>query len=299
MAKAKMHIPAKLLGLIESKNVYVLIDKKGGVVYNTKSKYCSNVSNGQVVIKKGKKYRLIDTKGKKILPGSYNEIAQNINEGLYVVKNKKKEYAVYTDKAEFIVPYGKYQTFSRFSEGLCFVAGKENAGYIDVSGKMKIPLECEDAQEFSEGLAAVKLQKGWAYIDKAGDVVIEGNFTHAWSFEYGIAKVRDVDYHVYFIDKKGQRVSPDLAGSFNENYKIITNDGFKGIENYNGDIIVFPAAKEISLFKKDFAPVGIQKQYGLYSSEGKEIAPAKYMIIRLNKTNNIEMINLEEVKFLN
>ncbi len=298
LAKVKMYFPSRLFGLLKSKRVYVLIDKKGKIVYNTKSKYCSDVSNGQVVVKRGRKYRLIDVKGRKILPGSYNEIVQNINYGLYVVKNKKREYAVYNDKAELIVPFGKYQTFGSFSEGLCFVAGKEDEGYINVSGELKIPIECKDAQEFSEGLAAVKLQKGWVYINKAGDVVIEGNYTHAWPFENGMAKVRDKDYRVYFIDKNWQRINPDLAGSSNEKYQIITNNGFKGIENDKGDVVVYPAAKKIDLFKKDFAPVGIQKQYGLYSSDGEEITPPKYMIIRLNKTDNIEMINMEEVRFL-
>jgi hypothetical protein len=256
------------------------------------------VSNGQIVVKKGRKYRLVDVKGRKVLPGLYNEIAQNINDGLYVVKNKKREYAIYNDKSELIVPFGKYQALGRFSEGLCFVVGKESAGYIDVLGELKIPLECKDAQEFSEGLAAVKLRKGWAYIDKTGEVVIEEKYTHAWPFESGIAKVRDKDYQVYFIDKKGQRVNPDLAGTSNEKYKIIAFNGFKGIENNKGDVVVYPAAKEIGLFNKDFAPVGIQKQYGLYGVEGEEITSPKYMEIRLNKTGNIEMINLEEVRFL-
>jgi hypothetical protein len=298
LAKAKMYFPSKLFGLIKSKRFYVLIDKKGEVVYNTKSKYCSDVSNGQIVVKKGRKYRLVDVKGRKVLPGLYNEIAQNINDGLYVVKNKKREYAIYNDKSELIVPFGKYQALGRFSEGLCFVVGKESAGYIDVLGELKIPLECKDAQEFSEGLAAVKLRKGWAYIDKTGEVVIEEKYTHAWPFESGIAKVRDKDYQVYFIDKKGQRVNPDLAGTSNEKYKIIAFNGFKGIENNKGDVVVYPAAKEIGLFNKDFAPVGIQKQYGLYGVEGEEITSPKYMEIRLNKTGNIEMINLEEVRFL-
>ncbi|MDF1549663.1 MAG: WG repeat-containing protein, partial [Bacteroidales bacterium] len=287
VAKAKIYMPAKLFGLIKSKRVFALIDKNEKVLLNTKSKYCSDVSNGQLVIKKGRNYQIINTKGQKILPASYPEIIENLHYGLYAVKNKKKEFALYNYKSALIVPFGKYKKFSEFSEGLCFVSGK-NSGFIDTLGEMKIALECKETKNFHEGLAAIKLQDGWGYIDKEGNMPIPAQFNQAWDFNDGIAKVQDKDYRNYYINRKGERVNLTSMAS-NEDFRIFNEGGYYGIMASDGHIAVYPAARELGIFRQGFAPVGIRKRYGLYTSDGKKIAGNNYMKISVYQKEFIKL----------
>jgi hypothetical protein len=296
LAKAKIYIPAKLLGLIKSKRVYALIDKNGQVIYNTKAKYCSNVSDGQVVVRKGRSYKLITIKGKKVLSGTYKEIRRCNNIGLYVVKNDKNQYALYDNSARLVIPYDQYNFYGNFSESLCFVKGNKGTGYINTNGKMQIKLDCKEGQEFSEGLAAVKLKKGWVYINMQGNVVIDKGYTHAWGFKNGVAKVRNKEYQVYYINKKGQKVDPLMGGY--DNYRILSSESYKGIGDSQGNIVVYPVAKEINLFRGMYAPVGIRRQFGLYSSEGKLLTAPQYMLINTTTNGHIKLVNLEELKYL-
>jgi len=297
LAKAKIHIPAKMFGMIKSKRVYALIDKRGSIVYNTNSRVCGDVSNGMIVVKKGQKYQLVTVKGKKVLPGSYDRIIESPKYQLYGVKNRGKGAALYNGNAKLIVPFGKYNDFSAFSEGLCFVNGKEQ-GFVDTNGVMRIKLECKEAKNFHESMAAIKLAKGWGYIDSTGSLKIEAQFNFAWDFKNGIAKVKDKEYSIYYINKKGQKVNVNMALATNNNYRVISEDSFNGIENNNGQLLVYPAAKEVGLFSQGYAPVGIRKRFGLFSSDGKLLTTPNYMIIKLNKAGYIKLTNLQEVKFI-
>jgi tetratricopeptide (TPR) repeat protein len=63
-------------------------------------------------------------------------------------------------------------------------------GYVDGTGKVKIPFKFKDAREFAEGLAPATLDaKKWGYISEAGDFVIAPVFQRAFRFDGGRALV--------------------------------------------------------------------------------------------------------------
>lgn len=297
MAKAKIYYPKKFFGLIKSKRVYGIIDKQGKLVYNTNSSYCSDVNKGQIVSKKGKKYIVTDIKGKKVLPGSYTEIVENPDYGLYAVRNNMRQYALYNKNGEQIVDFGKYKSYGRFSEGLCYVEKKIGSAFIDLNGAERFSIKCKDARGFKGGLAAIKFENGWGFVDTLGNTIIEGQYFHVWDFILGKAKVKDRDYQIYYIDRNGQKVSEiTLAG--NDKYQVIKKGDFKGIADSKGTWLVYPAANDIGLFKQGLAPVGIRRMYGLYSADGKEILKPKNMIVEPDKSGLVKVINLEELRYV-
>jgi hypothetical protein len=89
-------------------------------------------------------------------------------------------------------------------------------GFIDISGKLIVPILYKEVAQFSEGLAAVKFTNGkFGYINAKGDVVIPAAYSGANNFENGEAMVTAgslepheqylATYNHYIIDKKGKK----------------------------------------------------------------------------------------------
>lgn len=105
----------------------------------------------------------------------YFDISKCDENGLvfYHVRNKQiKEttIAVRNTHGE-VITQGEWQNAYSFSEGLCAVQKDGLWGYIDLQGKLVLPLAWDEANDFDEGLARVEKNNGWAYIDRSGWVV--------------------------------------------------------------------------------------------------------------------------------
>ena len=130
--------------------------------------------------------------------------------------------AVMNNKGEMTVPYGKYYSINtRAPYGRICVGSKtgetpsgeagitnvnENVGYVDLTGKVVIPMQFQDAMiDFCEGLAAVLINDKMGYIDTMGKLVIPATFDKAGNFQNGYAKVENSGV-VSYIDKTGKEV---------------------------------------------------------------------------------------------
>ena len=85
-----------------------------------------------------------------------------------------------------------------FNEGLAAVKIGKQWGFVDVTGKLVIPVQFDDVSSFAEGLAAARKGKVWSYIDSAGAEVISGKYKEAAPFSEGLARTL-VDYQVEFM----------------------------------------------------------------------------------------------------
>ncbi len=98
--------------------------------------------------------------------------------------------------------------------GEVFAAVKQgtNWGYIDTTGKVRIPFNLEREGNFCEGLASVKYGQNWGYIDKKGTLKLKPIFISANPFSDGRALVSYFDpkdsfkYHGY-VNRSGYMVT--------------------------------------------------------------------------------------------
>jgi WG containing repeat len=177
-------------------------------------------------------------------------------------------------KLEFAIA-PKFDDAGDFSEGLAKVGFDDSNkaadpygyvdlrsyGYIDRTGKLKIPAQFSEASNFAEGLAAVRIkskQQGknslYGYIDKTGKSVIAPQFTFAGKFSGGLAPV-------------------------------VALDG-KGYINRRGKIVFKLKYDSIGEFSEGLAPVGIEvkgsayknQKYGYIDRQGRLVIPLKFIV---------------------
>jgi hypothetical protein len=149
----------------------------------------------------------------------------------------------------------------QFTEGLLPVRVKEKYGYIDTSGKLKLPALYESADIFHNGWAVVgKKGKGEdesyeVYINKAGKEMpgVKAGYLHASDFSEGFAffqKPHDYnkdnnDESIYYINTSGKVIFKSEShefidhGDFSNGMAAVPNkDGKYGYINTKGELII-------------------------------------------------------------
>lgn len=129
---------------------YGYMDKFGKIVLPCKYTYAENFSCGRAVVSESTKR----SEGSGAIDGGFGVID---HDGNYVVK---------PDKFEFIV--------GPFSDGFAIVGSDEGkVGYIDINGKVMIPMIYEQARPFHNGFGAVKVDGKWGFLQITDEVYRE------------------------------------------------------------------------------------------------------------------------------
>ena len=149
----------------------------------------------------------------------------------------------------------------QFTEGLLPVRQKGKYGYIDSSGKLKLPALYESAEGFHNGWAVVgKKQKGEdesyeVYINKAGTEMpgVKAGYLNASDFSEGYAffqKAYDYnkennDESIYYINTAGKVIFKSESykffehGAFSNGMAAVPNkDGKYGYINTKGELVI-------------------------------------------------------------
>jgi len=134
-------------------------------------------------------------------------------------------YSYIDSSNNIIIPAGVYDNANTFSEGLAAVGINNRLGFIDVTGKIVIPMQYYKALMFSEGFCPVILEEnsGWVFIDKKGKTMIDDIFDEIdWNgFSEGLCCVKPKKSSKWgYVDKTGKLIIPaifDDGGAFREN----------------------------------------------------------------------------------
>lgn len=190
---------------------HFLIDKKGNAV--TK-KYSSMGLYGSIYrVEKNKKYGLISSDGKELVPLIYDFINENnfkgFSEGVVVAKLNDK-WGLIDTLGKTLVPF-TYDRLDNYNEGLCQVYINKLGGYINKKGEIVIPAKYKNIRPFNDGYAWVCLPEGCAIIDTKGKALTpfkyQNNGKLEKSFYAGIAPVYK-DNKLGFINNKGVEIIP-------------------------------------------------------------------------------------------
>ena len=126
-----------------------------------------------------------------------------------------EETVDYIPQNKFVIEpqYDNYTNF--FSEGLAPVYENssdpnQRAGFIDLDGKLVIPMTFDYVGNFNSGLAVASKNEKVGYIDASGTYVIAPQFDYAEDFSEGVAAVcySNDGFQCGYIDTKGKLITP-------------------------------------------------------------------------------------------
>lgn len=150
-------------------------------------------------------YKYIDLNGKTISQPAPEHYATGKPDELILFK--QGEYFGYVDASGKVRIPPQYVAASAFSEGLACVRTGDLYGFINKAGEFVIPPRFPYPNDFSQGLAGVPLEDGrWGFIDRAGKTVVKPRFSWIYrGFRHGIAEVA-LDGKAGYVDRNGDWV---------------------------------------------------------------------------------------------
>lgn len=153
-----------------------------------------------------RKYGLVNTKNEIVIPMEYAYVSANVDgkSGLSVVcvstEYSGGEYLYCViGSSKILVPFGTYDSISRFEDGMALVYKDGKCGFIDVNCNLAIPLEYDGANYFSDGVVEVWKGDESFYINKNNEVV-DGNTSFIGS-DWKYSLTGDYNYDDYYIIK--------------------------------------------------------------------------------------------------
>jgi len=163
-----------------------LIDEKGNILFSTNGNILPMINNRasfSIVDKENEwKYGYIDREGNVVIPPQYR-YARSFENGMAVVEHLNGEFSI-IDKEGNIISHLDYAFVGGIGEGLLSFqeAFGEKYGYIDLEGKIIIPVQFDIAEEFRDKRAVVGIQQdiGFHYglIDQQGKYVISPRYNY-------------------------------------------------------------------------------------------------------------------------
>jgi len=197
-------------------------------------------SDGLAAVKTGDKWGFVDTNGRQVIPPQF-KAAYYFQQGIGLVESDAGEVLI--DKSGVTIAKG-FSVLQPIAEGRVPASREDKSGYLDLQGKVTIPLIYDTALAFSEGLAAVEKGDKWGYVDKDGQVVVPFKFDHAESFSQGLAPAR-LRKTSGFIDKSGVFAFTlpyrDASGFSDDGISAFwTEDNLFGYLNTSGHVIWGP-----------------------------------------------------------
>lgn len=140
-------------------------------------------TDGKAAVSDSEGWRLIDTTGKTVSEGSYEEIRLNpdgswIKKGVMLAKQDGK-YHLYNQKEKMIGDFSADDVDVITSDGVFAFMQDDKWGFADTKGNVLIAPEYEGAKSFSNQIAAVASDGKWGFIDMDNKLVIRYQFLSA------------------------------------------------------------------------------------------------------------------------
>lgn len=171
--------------------------------------FASNFKHGAAAVKRDGKWALLDASFEMITDYIYEDIAVSESgfcSGMERIFAKTKDGYCLLDTSGKRVGDGIYEDARPFeTDALAAVKKNGKWGFVNTSGELVIDCQYDDARSFTQGVAAVKKKDKWGYINASNEMIIKPAFEDAYPFcEKGTAPVKNEYWHfirLYSIGK--------------------------------------------------------------------------------------------------
>jgi len=242
-------------------------------------------SEGLAPVKVDGKYGYINTQGKMVIESQYL-FAGQFKSGLAKVQlDNERGTSGFINKHGKLVITAKFSFTGAFENGLAKAANFDyKEGVINLTGNWVIKPKYESVTKFSEGLLAVKKNDKWGYVDKQDKLIISFIFDEALEFRSGLAAAR-MGNKMGLINRDGQWVIAPKYESifgFSDGLYAAKNKGLSGYIDKQGQWIINPKYQDVKPFFQGLAAVKTQGLYGMIDANGNWVIMPKYKSIGLS-----------------
>jgi hypothetical protein len=244
------------------------------------------VNNEVNVVLLNKKYGVINTKGKEILPCQFDHISglgrvllikQDSAYSFYSMTGNEisKIKYDYVDLSEYAMMDGMTHGMT---EGMIKVGVKNKFGYVNANGKQITELKYDLVYPFENGRAIVGVNNKFGFIDTAGKEVIPlmydriENFGH--DFNDSLVKVK-LNYKWGCIDEKGKvviAIAYDEMMPFYDGLSRVKYYGKYGYLNLNGKLVIPVIYDEAGMFSEGKSLVELNGEKFIIDKKGERVA---------------------------
>jgi hypothetical protein len=253
---------------------------KGNQKGLSKLQYAGKFYQNRAIIKKNKKWGVINDSMQIIVPNQYDSITimPQSDSSLFLLINKNKKVGL-INKEGTVLTDMIYDNILQSSEGFMVARKKPKYGYLDERGNEISKFIYRNARKFSEGLAAVNVGGKWGYIDTTGNMILNPEFIDAYDFGDGWAYVRQ--NHKYgFINSSGNMMlefKSETPAKFTHGVAWVRVKNKFGLINKSGKWIIRPRYTSAMPFDENgfYSIVGKGRRVGIVDYTGKVIVPVK------------------------
>jgi hypothetical protein len=170
-----------------------------------------NFINGKTAVLQNGKWFIIDNKGETQGDKKFDDLVLS-STGVHITNNviiasEDGKYRFYNESLESIGDFSCDYIDKNTNDGLLAFKQGEKWGFVDITGKVVIEPQYDEAKSFSNGLAGVCVDGRWGFINKGNKVVIEPMFS-------------DVDYFNSSGVCMVSSPSPDRTGVYWKTLKL-------------------------------------------------------------------------------
>ena len=171
-----------------------MIDSTGKLAIPLIYQECGYFNNGKSQVFQKDMIGLIDKTGKLLIPCKYDLIKSTEIDSIYIVSAKNKnsnqfQFSLISTAGTILLPL-QYDKIEESNPALRIELYKRVGFYSMGERKIIVPCKYDNALFFHDGLAAVSLENKWGFVDLAGKLVIPLQYDRVpYGFENGKATV--------------------------------------------------------------------------------------------------------------
>lgn len=223
-------------------NETYLLNNNGRQLLQDKYLKTRSLKENKRIAIQNKKYGVLDSLGYEIIPCEYDSIGDF--DGTYALAIKDGQSFLINEQGKHFLESSEYEIMGPEKDGFIRVRKNDKYGFIDINGKVVIPLKFMLAFDFDQGLARVVAARKTGLINKDGTfVLVPKNYELVFPFnEHGLAVVQYVQFGAKgLIDRNGEEILKphyDEIYPFYDGVAIVKKDGFYGYINLQGEEVI-------------------------------------------------------------
>ena len=285
--------------------LYGLYDLNGKQLLPHVYEFIDRFYCGRARVKKDGKYGAIDERGKELFYTEYSRFDRYKNNYAVVYRSQKNgeiNVGMIDKNGREVVPvsYQWLDNLYNFSEGMAAMAQNGKYGFVDTTGRIRIPFKYDKVESFDNGIARVMFGGRAGYINANGEAVIPIDFTEFYTNQFPnlrryynefIIGLKDSAWQVYnYAGKKITSMPYEQIGEFNEKEKslLVSRNGKSGVLDSNFRVRI---PLEYGLLETIFPnTIAFRKNgtSGFINNSGKIIANVQFDYIGPYGNNNYQ-----------